>query len=98
MAKSKQAECFSCPDLNKEEVQAIKALGNGDASEFQQKLALKIIINVYSRAHDLCYVPDSQDQSAFIAGRAFVGQKILRCLNIPIGKLIPQEVNDENTK
>ncbi len=91
----KKPVCFKCKELNKSEIQAIKALGKGEADEYQQKLALKIIINDFSRAHDLCYIPDSQDQSTFISGRAFVGQQILLHLNIPIGKLIKEEDKDE---
>jgi len=96
MAKIKLSECFKCVQESKEEIQAIKALGNGDATEFQQKLALKVITNSYCRAHDLSYIPSSYDQTAFIAGRAFVGQRILKVLKIPIGKLIPQEATDEH--
>jgi len=96
MAKPNQADCFKYPKETKDEIQAIKALGSGEATEYQQKLALKVITSNYSRAHDLSYVPGSQDQSAFIAGRAFVGQRILRCLKIPIGKLIQEEAQDEN--
>ena len=95
MSNKKTAECLRCPDLNKQEHAAIKALGKGEADEFQQRLALKVIVNTFSRTHDLCYVPDSQDQSTFISGRAFVGQKILKYLNIPVGKLKEEEGKDE---
>lgn len=91
----KSEECFTCRALDKQEIAAIKALGEGEADKYQQKLALKVIVNDFSRTHDLCYIPDSQDQSAFISGRAFVGQKILLHLNIPIGKLLKEEDKDE---
>jgi len=94
VAKNKEAECFRCRELQKEEKQAIKQLAIGEADEYQQKLALSVIVNLFSRSHDLCYVPDSQDQSTFISGRAFVGQKILKTINVPIGKL--KEEVDEN--
>lgn len=95
MSAKKQADCFQCRDLGKREIEAIKALGSGEADEYQQKLVLHIIVNDFSRTHDLCYIPDSQDQSTFISGRAFVGQKILKYLNIPIGKLKQQEENSD---
>lgn len=95
MAAKKEAECFRCAELTKKEHAALKALNEGNADEYQQKLCLAIIVNTFSRTHDLCYIPDSQDQSTFISGRAFVGQKILKYLNIPVGKIKQEESEDE---
>lgn len=81
------------PELSKQEVYALRNLSKGEATEHQQKLALQIIVNKFSRAHDLTYVPDSFDRSAFLAGRGFVGQQILKFLNIPVAKL--KEFRDE---
>jgi len=96
MANKKTEECFKCRDIDKQEHEAVKALGKGEADAYQQRLALKVIVNDISRTHDLCYIPDSQDQSAFIAGRAFVGQKILKYLNIPVGKIKEENSNEED--
>lgn len=95
MANKKTEECFRCRDLEKREHEAIKALGKGEADAYQQRLALMVIVNDFSRTHDLCYIPDSHDQSTFISGRAFVGQKILKYLNIPIGKLKEESSDGE---
>lgn len=73
--------------ITKQEVVALKALANGDATETQQKLALYVIVNKFSRAQDLLYVPGSFDETAALNGRAFVGQQILKYLKIPVGKL-----------
>lgn len=94
MAK-KESECFQCAELDKPEIEAIKALYKGEADEYQQKLCLSVIVNKFSRTHDMLYIPGSFDQSSFISGRAFVGQKILKVVNIPIGKLIKEESEDE---
>jgi len=91
----KDAECFSSRKPTDKEIYAIKALAKGEATEYEQKLALSLIVNVFSRTHDLCYIPDSRDQSTFVSGRAFVGQKILKLINIPIGKLIKEEDSNE---
>ena len=74
-------------ELHKDEVVAIQALYKGEATPYQQKLALKVIVNDFSRAHDALYVPGSFDQTAFLNGRAFVGQRILKYINISVGKL-----------
>jgi len=91
-------ECFKTPGLDKHEHAALKALHKGDASEHQQRLALHVIVNKLSRAHDVLFIPGSSDESAFLSGRAFVGQKILKYLNVPIGKLKQQEENNNVEK
>lgn len=95
MSRKAKAECFKCPDLVKEEHIALKELHKGTADEYQQRLALSVIVNKFSRAHDVLFIPGSSDQSVFLNGRAFVGQKILKYLNIPVGKL-NEEKKDED--
>ena len=97
MAAKKLEECFKCAELNKYERAALKALNKGEADEYQQRLSLEVIIKKFSHAHDLMYIPDSFDQSAFMAGRAFVGQKILLTLNIPIRQSKEEENSDETS-
>lgn len=75
------------PPITDKEHAALKAVYQGQADEYQQRLALKVIVNTFSRAHDVSYVPGSFDQSAFLAGRGYVGQIILKYLNLPIGRL-----------
>ncbi len=61
MAVKKNTECLRCEALTKEEHEALKALNKGEANAYQQKLSLSIIVNKFSRAHDLLYVPGSFD-------------------------------------
>jgi len=72
-----KAECFRTENLTKEELIAIKNTYAGEATPTQQTLALSVIVAKLCRTHHLQYVPGSQDQSSFIAGRAFVGDKLL---------------------
>ena len=74
-------------DLDKEDIIALKAVHDGEANAHQQRLALYVITNIFSRAQDALYIPGSFDQTAFLNGRAFVGQQILKHINIPVGKL-----------
>ncbi|MDX1300331.1 MAG: hypothetical protein R3260_19130 [Pseudomonas sp.] len=76
--------------LDKQDVQAIKALYRGDADEHQQRLALQVIVNKFSRAQDLLYIPSDTHGTTFLNGRAFVGAQILKCLNLPVGALITE--------
>lgn len=86
-------QAFAVEQVTKQEVAAIKALAIGEATEVQQKLALHVIVNKFSRAQDLLYIPGSFDQTALLNGRAFVGQQVLKYINIPVGKLdvLPEE-------
>lgn len=80
----KDAVCFLTEHLDEAEVQSIKALSRGDATEHQQALALHVIVKKLARTHDLHYIPQSPDQTAFLNGRAFVGHRILKIINQPV--------------
>jgi hypothetical protein len=87
-----QPDPFACRELEVDEHTALRALYKGEATEHQQRLALGVIVNVFCRTHDLAYQPGSFDGTAFVNGRAYVGAKILKYLNLPVGKL-QQEIN-----
>jgi hypothetical protein len=82
-----EPQSFVVEPLTKAEVHALRDLHKGEATEHQQHVALYVIINKFSRAQDLLYIPGSFDQTAMLNGRAFVGQQILKYINIPVGKL-----------
>lgn len=82
-----QPQSLKVEDLTKDEVHALRDLYKGEATARQQQLALYVIVNKFARAQDLLYVPGSFDQTAILNGRAFVGQQILKYINIPVGKL-----------
>ena len=91
--QSERPEQFYCAPLDKHEKQAISNLAKGEATEYQQRLALKVIVNKFSRAHDVLYIPGSFDASAFLSGRGYVGALILQHLNIPVGQLEDTETH-----
>lgn len=78
---------FRYPDITKEEHTALRCLSEGRADAHQQVLALAVIINKFSVANDLPYVPGSFDQTAFVNGRAYVGKRILKYTKaLPVGQ------------
>jgi len=79
---------------HKHEHEALKNLSKGVATDYQQKAALKYIVEALCRTHDLLYIPNSFDETAFINGRAFVGQNITRILKQPIGKYDTEAENN----
>jgi len=64
-------QVFDYEPLDKQDVIALKALNAGEADPGQQRLALHVIINKLSRAHDLMYIPGAQDETAFLNGPHF---------------------------
>lgn len=81
-------QCLETKKLSEEEIRALRAVWRGDATEYQQRLTLKIIVNKLSRADDLLFIPDSHDQTAFLQGRGFVGKQITKYLKLPIDQLV----------
>lgn len=91
---TRDAECFFVPDITPQEHTALQALHVGAANEYEQRLALKVIVNKFARANDVLFIPGAADEGTFLSGRAFVGQKILKYLNMPVGRLRPDEENN----
>lgn len=75
------------PPWDKADVAAIQALFNGVANEHQQKRALDWIIQKAAATYDLVYMPggDGGRDTAFRAGRAFVGQEIVKLTKLKLG-------------
>lgn len=63
-------------------IYALKALNDGTADAGQQKLALEYIIHVVAKRYELTYFPDSDRDSAFAAGKAYVGDQILKLVSL----------------
>lgn len=82
----------------KEEASAIKAMYAGEATARQQHLSLKYICNVLCRSQDMLYVHNDPEQTAFLNGRAFVGNKLLKMINVPIGRLVLLDEDDNIIK
>lgn len=91
---SNNSQCFFVPEITKEEHQALQALHRGDANDHQQQLALYVIVNKFSRAHDTMFIPGESDQTSFLSGRGYVGSRILKYLKLPVGRLPDQKQED----
>ncbi len=81
--------------LTKDEHGALRALQVGEATPYQQTQALYVITNKFSRAHDVLFIPGHTDESSFLSGRGFVGQQILKYLNLPVGRLPTLDPKEE---
>jgi hypothetical protein len=86
---------FMTPAVTPQEHMALKRLYKGEADAHQQRLALQLIVNKFSRAQETLFIPGSFAETAFLEGRGFVGQRVLKYLNLPVGKL--DDINKEQS-
>jgi hypothetical protein len=79
------------------DVSAIQALKRGDATPDQQRRALKWIIENNSRTYDLPYFDDDEGgrASAFAAGKAYVGQQIVKLSKLDVAELRKRQENQK---
>lgn len=74
----------------KADVSAVQALARGEASPDMQRRALDWIIKQAAGTYDLAYRPGAEEGSrdtTFALGRQFVGQQIVKLLNIAVGSI-----------
>ena len=81
-------ECFKSSELSKTEIYAIQKLEEGTADAYNQTVALQAILKKICRVYDTHFIPDSPNQTAFLEGRGFCGQQILKYM-----RLDPQVIN-----
>lgn len=74
------------PDYTFGQVIAVKALAAGEATPDQQKEALDWIINSAAGYYEISFRSDDDGgdrETAFAEGRRFVGQQIVKFVNLP---------------
>lgn len=79
---TKRTASWLPPDWEKSDAYALQALNRGDATVDQQRRALKWIIEQAAATYDMSYRPESQRDTDFALGRAFVGQQIVKLLKL----------------
>ena len=73
---------------------AIRGLNAGEATPFQQKLALDWVINEVSRFYDLSF-RDNQKHQDFAEGKRYVAQQIIRVLNMDGQKIAEMKARED---
>ena len=68
------------------DVASIQALQRGDATQHQQQLALKWLIERAAGTYEFNFYPTDRD-TAFALGREFVGQQIVKLLHLDLALL-----------
>ena len=78
-------------DYTEFEVQAIRALYDGNASARQQKAILPYILRA-SGTHDLSYRPGDSHATAFAEGKRFVGTTLVWMLKSATARTDPDKI------
>lgn len=95
--KSRPEECLphkdptERPDYTEAELQALRALYDGKASERQQKMILPYLIRA-AGTHDQSYRPDDSHATAFSEGKRFVGTTLVWMLKSAPARTDPDKI------
>lgn len=82
-----KAEPWKPPYYTVADVSAFQALNRGDATEDQQRRALKYVIETLCGTYDLAYRPASSRDTDFALGKVWVGQQLVKFLHINVSAL-----------
>ena len=82
------------PEVFRREAHALRAVYDGSASEEEQRLAMRVILNKLCLVDNTNFVPGSPDRGAFMAGRAYPGQLIKLFMNKDLSKLREDKKGD----
>jgi hypothetical protein len=85
------------PDYTEAELQAIRALAAGNASERQQILALEYMIRAFG-THDISYRPDDPYATAFAEGKRFAGTTLVWMLKSAPARTDPDKIATREMK
>jgi len=91
-----ETECFKVESLSAQEIIAFQSLETGEADAHQQRLALSVLLKKMCRTYDTHFLPGQPDGSAFLSGRGFVGQQVLKCMRLDPRALKQLREEEEN--
>ena len=75
------------PKYERHHVAAFQALAHGTAEPQQQKIAMAYLLGTLCCIQDMSYRPDSERETVFAEGRRFVGQQIVKFLQLNTGNI-----------
>lgn len=87
MTAKKPPPPWAPAEWDDDDAKALKSLQAGNASDVQQRRALKWIIERACMTYDEPFQPDSARATDFILGRRNVGLQIVKLLNVKLGAL-----------
>jgi len=88
LSRKQRSPAWTPPDYEVAHIRAVKAVAKGEATAAEQKLAMDWIIEAASARWDVPFYSDKDGgdrETAFACGRIFVGQQIIKLVNMPAG-------------
>lgn len=79
--KTPKKDPLERPDYLEADVQALRALSAGVATQQQQHRAMHFLVHELCGTYDMPYRPGSERDTAFACGKQWVGQTIVYFLN-----------------
>lgn len=87
-----ELDCFQCfPPLTNKDKRCIRLVFAGEANAEQQRHAILVIMQKMGRLYDIQFRPGEPDVTAFMNGRAFVANRIMSVLQLPLENLLTEE-------
>lgn len=77
-----QSLAFAPAEWEVADAGALQALQRGDATKAQQQRALRFIVERIACTYDQPFRPGHDGQTDFACGKMFVGQQIVKLLNV----------------
>ena len=74
--------CLQEGKIKVQQIRALKALEAGEAGPYEQQLALKTIVDNFCGTYQRSFLPGQPNESTFMQGRQYPGQRIFHYLNI----------------
>jgi hypothetical protein len=78
------------------DMHAIKAIARGNATEEQQRRAVKVIIEQIASTYDMSFHPENARATDFSEGKRHVGRMIVGIINCDVKKLNEAEARKDN--
>lgn len=86
-------DAWDSAPFDKADIRALKAMGQGEATEEQQRRVIKWIVNSACGTYKRTFDPAGDRETAFREGRRFVGTQIMRMLSEPLTELEKEASN-----
>lgn len=91
-------EQFSLAGFTEQDIYALRAMKDGEATPEQQGLVMYAIIHKISKAWGNHYVPGSFDKTTFKLGKASTGQHLHYLITAPVDDLLQKIKTSEQTE
>lgn len=91
---TKRRDVLAYRELTPQEIYAVRATWAGEANSEQQRVALNVVMTVFSAMKMTPFQAGDPTDSAFLTGRFFVGQCLAEIIEKPMDQLVEVEPSE----